>query len=130
MVVIVSETHGYVPAMEYTAVKTIHSTGEEVPISDAVFHHTFFGGDQLTAARIRSAQKHVCNADTPIKRLEGVHAMIEDWHTKLTFMEVSTAAHFVTYTTWNNEFICSFNRLYGSTFIQQNQDQTTAPFTN
>lgn len=79
MVAIVSESHRYVPAVEYTAVtKTIESTGEEVPITGAVCHHTFYGGDQLTAARIRSAQKHVCNADTPVKRLEGFHAMIED----------------------------------------------------
>ena len=58
MVAIVSEVHRYVPGMEYTAVKTIESTGEEVPITSAVFQH-IFGGDQLTAARIRSAQKHV-----------------------------------------------------------------------
>ena len=70
MVDIVHEVHRYVPTKEYTAVRTIESTGEEVPVESAVFHRLLFGGDQLTVARIRSAQKHMCNADTPIKRLE------------------------------------------------------------
>ena len=89
MVAIVSEAHHYVPVIEYTATKRIESINEEVPVPSAIYHHIFFGGNQLTAARVRSAQKHMCNADTPAKRLVGFHAMIEDWHTKLTFMEVS-----------------------------------------
>lgn len=91
MVAIVSEAHHYVPGIEYTARKILESRNEqeEVAVPGAVYHHLFFGGDQLTAARVRSAQKHMCNADTPRKRLVGFHAMIEDWHTKLTFMEVS-----------------------------------------
>ena len=89
MIAIVSEAHRYVPGIKYTAKHVIESTGEEVAVPSAVYHHLFFGGDQLTAARVRSAQKHMCNADTPQRRLLGFHAMIEDWHTKLTFMEVS-----------------------------------------
>lgn len=89
MVAIVSEAHCYVPGIEYTATKKIENTDEEVQVPSAIYHHKFFGGDQLTVARIRSAQKYMCNADTPAKRLVGFHAMIEDWHTKLTFMEVS-----------------------------------------
>ena len=87
MVDIVREVHRYVPGVKYTAVQTIESTDEEVPVKK--FHKILFGGDQLTAARIRSAQKHMCNADTPTERLLGCHAMIEDWHTKVTVMEVS-----------------------------------------
>ena len=91
MVAIVSAAHHYVPGIKYTAKTVIESMDdEEVAVPSAVYHHLFFGGDQLTAARVRSAQKHMCNADTPGKRLLGFHAMIEDWHTKLTFMEVST----------------------------------------
>ena len=88
MVTIVSDIHGYVPTVEYIAVHTTESTGEKVPVTSAVFHHILFGGDQLTAARIRSAQKHMCNADSPVKRLAGLHSMTEDWHTKLKFLEV------------------------------------------
>ena len=51
MVDIVREVHRYVPGVEYTAVQTIESTDEEVPVKSAVFHKTLFGGDQLTAAR-------------------------------------------------------------------------------
>ena len=95
MVAIVSAAHHYVPGIEYTAKTVIESMDDEVAVPSAVYHHLFFGGDQLTAARIRSAQKHMCNADTPGKRLLGFHAMIEDWHTKLTFMEVSIGENII-----------------------------------
>ena len=44
MVAIVSEAHHFV---ESTTIETIQSTGEEVPITSAVFHHVFLGGNQL-----------------------------------------------------------------------------------
>ena len=89
MIAILSAAHRYVPGVEYTAKTVIESTDDEVALPNAVYHHLFFGSDQLTAARVRSAQKHICNADTPGKRLLDFHAMIEDWYTKLTFMKVS-----------------------------------------
>ena len=67
MVAIVSHIQQYVLYVEYTAIRTIDDTSESVPVPSAVIHYAFFGGDQLTAARIRSAQKHMCNADTPVK---------------------------------------------------------------
>ena len=88
MVAIVSAAHHYVPGIEYTAKTVIESMDDEVAVPSAVYHHLFFGGDQLTAARVRSAQKHMCNM--PIlqenDQLLGFHAMIEDWHTKLTLI--------------------------------------------
>ncbi|CAC5406574.1 unnamed protein product [Mytilus coruscus] len=46
------------------------------------------GGDQLTVERIRSA--HLCrfDGDTPEERLEGVIAMVEDFHEKMNFLQV------------------------------------------
>ena len=88
MVDIVTHMHQYVPFIEYTAVHTFEDNSQSVPIARAVMYPIVFGGDQLTAARIRAAQKHMCNANTPVKRLLGVCAMSEDWHSKLTVMEV------------------------------------------
>lgn len=88
MVDIVTHVHQYVPFIEYTAVHTFEDNSQSIPIVRAVMYPIVFG-DQLTTARIRAAQKHRCNADTPVKRLLGVRAMSEDWHTKLTVMEVT-----------------------------------------
>ena len=48
----------------------------------------FVGGDQLTAARARGAQKAKVNALTPKSRLEGLVPAVEDWHTKVTLLTV------------------------------------------
>ena len=47
------------------------------------------GGDQLTTARIRGCQKVMSNSDSDLGRLEGVTALIEDWHAKVAFLGVS-----------------------------------------
>ena len=52
-------------------------------------HRILIGGDQLTAARARSAQKAKLNAQTPSKRLEGLVSVVEDWHTKANLLGVS-----------------------------------------
>ena len=48
-------------------------------------HRIVVGGDQLTAARIRAAQKGKLNGQTPLSRLEGIISVAEDWHTKANF---------------------------------------------
>ena len=40
------------------------------------------GGDQLTAARVRSSQKVRCNSHRGCDRLEGLVPVVEDWHAK------------------------------------------------
>ena len=54
------------------------------------FHHILFGGDQLTCARARGAQRIRQNAVTVQSRLEGFVPVIEDWHTKACLLEVRT----------------------------------------
>lgn len=44
------------------------------------------GGDQLSVVRTRSAIKVKAR---PSKRLEGILPTIEDWHAKLTLLEVN-----------------------------------------
>ena len=40
------------------------------------------GGDQMTAARTRGCKRIRSNAERGKERLEGFHALIEDWHAK------------------------------------------------
>jgi hypothetical protein len=47
------------------------------------------GGDQLTAARIRSAHASMEDVDTPEERFEGLFGMVEDFHEKMNFLSVS-----------------------------------------
>lgn len=47
------------------------------------------GGDQLTCERIRGAHMAVYDLDTPEERLEGLFCMIEDFHEKMNYLEVS-----------------------------------------
>ncbi len=49
---------------------------------------TFIGGDQMTAARIRGSKRVMSNSETDLDRLEGLSALVEDWHAKVIFLEV------------------------------------------
>lgn len=55
---------------------------------DTRFHSILFGGDQLTVARIRGAQSLRDTQDRKVDRLERVVPVIEDWHSRMTFMKV------------------------------------------
>lgn len=39
--------------------------------------------------RIRGSQRVLCNSENGRERLEGFIPVIEDWHTKMCFMEVN-----------------------------------------
>jgi hypothetical protein len=47
------------------------------------------GGDQLTCERVRGAHRNCSDGDTAEERLEGCVAMIEDFHEKMNFLQVS-----------------------------------------
>ena len=89
MVEILTHLHQYVPIQEYTETTMVPETDESVDVSKAFVHSIFLGGDQLTANRARNAIKAKANEDTPTLRLEGLVAVVEDWHTKLNFLGVS-----------------------------------------
>lgn len=90
MIEIVRHLHQYVPTIEYQEELLIPSIGQTVKVPRAKFSPLLFGGDQLTAARIRGAKKAKVSSDLPIERLEGIVPVAEDWHTKMNFMGVST----------------------------------------
>lgn len=57
--------------------------------STQVIYPTLLGGDQLTVARVRGAQKLRCNEFTPADRLEGLIPFSQDWHSFVACLEVS-----------------------------------------
>lgn len=80
--------HQLIPIKEYSEEFTVRSTGITVKIPKARIHPVLFGGDQLTAAMLRSARQAKVHEDSPGTRLEGLVPMAEDWHTKMNTMGV------------------------------------------
>ena len=93
MVDIMSHLHQYVPTVKYTEDITIPGGEEGVQIPKALFHKILFGGDQLTVARARGAQRIRMNSMSPQTRLEGLIPCIEDWHTKLNLLGVNNSVY-------------------------------------
>ncbi len=67
----------YIPSLNQTKEVT---TGIGKPV--------LFGGDQLTVARARGAQKAKIHSVSPLSRLDGFVPMIEDWHAKVILLKV------------------------------------------
>ena len=88
MVDIMTEHHKYVPAVTFSVNHFINTTGESVTLQSAKFSPLIMGGDHLTAERARGAIRIRMNSDTPVKRLEGLIPVSEDWHAKLNMLEV------------------------------------------
>ena len=57
------------------------------------FHQILFGGDQLTVARARGSQRIQVNSESQADRLQGLVPVAEDWHTKVTLLEVGAHAY-------------------------------------
>ena len=63
--------------------------GEIILVNNTAFFNVLFGGDQLTVARIRGAQALRDTHEDPEDRFEGITAVVEDWHSRMTLMKVS-----------------------------------------
>lgn len=81
---IMDDLHAYVPS--HTP-----NTDQQQSSEDKIqlVHPILLGGDQLTVARVRSAQKLRCNEFTPADRLEGLIPFSQDWHSFVACLEVS-----------------------------------------
>ena len=66
------------------------SNGEVISFDDTRFWEVLFGGDQLTVARIRGTQALRDTEETALNRLQGIVPIVEDWHTRMTFLKVYT----------------------------------------
>ena len=89
MVAIMAHLHQYVPLVEETRDCHVASIDQTVKVTTARANPILIGGDQLTAARARGAQKAKANALSPSDRLEGLVPMVEDWHAKVVLLSVS-----------------------------------------
>ena len=63
MIEIMTSLNKYVPSVEKNQECLVESIGERLHLKKAQEHCLLFGGDQLTAARARSAQQNVMNSD-------------------------------------------------------------------
>ena len=88
MVDIMEHLYQYIPSIKYEERK-ICSTGEVVMKEKANLRPILFGGDQLTAARARSAMKVRVNTNTSATKFSCIIPDMEDWHTKANFLGVS-----------------------------------------
>ena len=65
--------------------------GEEVMnYTEQKYLVTLVGGNQLTTARARGAQRITSNSLKSEDKLEGVLPVAEDWHTKMCLLQVIT----------------------------------------
>lgn len=89
MVAIMAHLHQYAPLVEENQDYYVSSIDKTVKVTRARARPILIGGDQLTVARARGAQKATANALSPSDRLEGLVPMVEDWHAKVTLLSVS-----------------------------------------
>lgn len=64
------------------------SNGSVIDIDNTQFFPIYFGGDQLTVARMHGIQALRDTHDTPLDRCEGVTPVIENWHARMALMKV------------------------------------------
>lgn len=88
MINILEILHKYVPTN-----KTTHDLqlllGEPYSFKLHSFHSLLFEGDQLIADRICGVQRLHSNLNDGTARLEGLVSLVEDWHARIVFPQVS-----------------------------------------
>ena len=77
MILIMSKLHQYVPFRSSSKEAYIESLQMTKSIPQAKMYPILFGGDQLTVARARGAQKARISSPDPIYRLEGLVPVAE-----------------------------------------------------
>ena len=77
-----------VPSLPFEGYIT-HPRGGVLEFDDTRFFPILFGGDQLTVARVRGTQALRDTTDNCVDRLEGVAAVVEDWHARMALVRVS-----------------------------------------
>lgn len=63
--------------------------GGKLSFDDTEFFKLLFGGDQLTAVRMRGTQALRVTQDRAVDRLQGLIPVAEDWHTRMALVDVS-----------------------------------------
>ena len=79
----------YVPTVHGQVEVECYSTGESIK-ADLIDHHKILlGGDLLTSVRVRGVQRLMQNSDDLVLKCDGLKAVSEDWHAKVTLLEVN-----------------------------------------
>ncbi len=87
MGVILEEYMKLVPTVEAQGCHKLPN-GSELEYDDTQFHSILYGGDQLTAARMRGTRALRMTQDRRVDRFEGGIPVLEDWHARMTLMKV------------------------------------------
>ena len=93
MIQVLEKVHVYVPSKDVEKeIPILDEAGSEsvIKVSDKAFSTTIVGGDQLTVARIRGAQRIRGNSEKSEQRFDGLLPVPEDWHGKMCLLEVKT----------------------------------------
>lgn len=123
MVDIMSHIHQYVPSVSSVHKEVVMD--EEVEIVKEQMHQVLMGGDQMTAARARSAILAKANAESPSKCLQGLIPTLEDWHCRANFLGVSRNCLLNCASLHRYHF-----RSCGSISFRQSPQQSMVPYTN
>lgn len=100
---ILDSAHKYVPAISED--RSLILPSGKVSKYTKPIRGRLFGGDQLTVARARGAIDIRFTDDSEKDNLHGLIPVVEDWHTRMTFLKVSTTllchmSHFLVYYYW------------------------------
>ena len=91
MMKILETVQGYTPSIDVEReMEVLDQSGDTtiIRLKDKLYAVTLVGGDQLTVARIRGAQKIRGNSETSEQRFDGLLPVAEDWHAKMCLLEV------------------------------------------
>lgn len=87
MVDIMDDLNAYVPTeVAHTTVEIPGHEPQRMQVD--TMHKVLVGGDQLTVARMKGAQRIRDNSEHDAARLKGFIPVVEDWHTKVCLLEV------------------------------------------
>ena len=93
MIDVMLDIQKYVPAKETQSDVTVD--GCSFSIAQAKLYPILFGGDQMSAARYRGSKVIRRPSTSPLKRLEGLTPVIEDWHTEVTLLKVCISVTYI-----------------------------------
>lgn len=88
MISIMEHLLKHVPAVTVDNNVVDPESGETITVKSQKLHHVLFGGDQLTAERVRGCRRTRSNATNTAEKLQGLIPVIEDWHSKVALLKV------------------------------------------
>ena len=88
MIQILTHAQKYVPSKTVER-NLVLPNKDTISYEEEHYAVTIIGGDQLTVARARGAQRIRSNSTKSEDRLDGLLPVTEDWHAKMCLLQVS-----------------------------------------